>query len=66
MGKGELMQNPPTEIAQWLDSIYEERDRALARNRDLQQWLDVAREMINSQAKENARLTQRLRELEGK
>lgn len=32
-----MKQNPPTKVAQWIASIYDERDAALARNRELEE-----------------------------
>lgn len=49
----------------FIQALYRERDEALARNRDLEKWMEAAREMINCQAKENARLTLLLAEVKG-
>ena len=42
------MQNPPTKVAQWIASIYDERDAALARNRELEQANEAAETMVSA------------------
>jgi hypothetical protein len=47
-----------TYAPEYIQALIDERDEALARNRDLEQWLDAARAMINSLAKRNGELAQ--------